>query len=187
MNLIEQYLDDYDGTFLPHDITKSHKYFKYDNITDYNTDLCFLLQNVYTNINISEPSINRIEQKKFRNNLLKIYDACVITDNNCKDELEACHIVEVNNGGTYDVQNGIILERNIHSTFDKNCWTICPDTLRIIIKSNHNGTILKYKNVKANIILTPITHMFLQLKYNIFMKKENDEMLSQNNTVLTIN
>lgn len=170
MNLIEHYLDDYKSSFLPCDIVKAHDFFKYDNSDDYITDLNFLLQNIYTHIKISETSLNRTEQTNFRSELLKKYNSCVITGNDCKDELEACHIIELNNGGTYDTQNGIILERNLHSTFDKNYWTIDPNTLLVLIKSTHNGTITKYKNVKANITITPLTHMYLTQKLELFNK-----------------
>lgn len=169
MNTLESYLDTYENTFLPFGIEQSHEYFGYTTNSEYLEDLTFLLTNIYKNIKIAELSLKRSDQNNFRSELFNIYNECVISGNKCKDELEACHILELNNGGTYDVQNGLILERNLHSTFDKNYWTIDPSTLSIVIKENHSGTISNYKNVKANIKLTPITHMYLSKKYDIFI------------------
>jgi len=169
MNALEQYLDNYEQKFLPCDIYKTYKFFSYDNRITFTTDLNFLLKNIYTDIKVSEISHIRPEQSNFRLDLFKVYDTCIISGNNCVDELEACHIIEVNNGGSYDAQNGIILERNLHSTFDKNYWTINPNDLSIIIKSSHNGSITKYKNLKPKIKITPVTHMYLQQKYELFI------------------
>lgn len=119
-------------------------------------------------INISEQKHKRLNQQEFRDIIIKKYKACVITNNQCIDELEACHIIEVKDNGSYDVNNGLLLERNLHSTFDKNYWCINPNTLEIEIKHDHNGTIIKYNKQKVNIEFNPILYNNLLVRYNLF-------------------
>jgi len=35
----------------------------------------------------------RLSQKEFKKELLKIFNKCIITNEDCIDELEACHFV----------------------------------------------------------------------------------------------
>ena len=170
MNTLEQFLDSYLGKVLNDDILHTYTYFGYTNEEIYKLHLLFLLNNVYTHIKLVDVKHKRLEQREFRQLLLEKYKTCIISKNSCLDELEACHIVEIKNNGNYSIDNGIILERNLHSTFDKNFWCINPYTLKIEIKENHKGSITKYRNVNVNIEnFNPMLHLYLTKKYEIFL------------------
>jgi len=158
-----------------------YKKFGYNDKELFKLHLDFLLKNFYKNIKINDSLCDslsmckkRLNQEEFRNLLLNKYKKCIITDNDCIDELEACHIIEYKDCGNCDVNNG--LERNIHSTFDKNLWCIKPDistyTCVIEIKNDHNGTITKYKDVKIDLPISINNELYnnLLLRYNNFLK-----------------
>jgi hypothetical protein len=65
--------------------------------------LDFLLNNLYKHIKINDLHKKRLNQEEFRNQLLNKYKKCIITNNDCIDELEACHIIEYKDGGNYDI------------------------------------------------------------------------------------
>ena len=77
----------------------------------------------------------RSEQKKFRENVVNRDGTCIIS-NFSSTECQACHIVPVEDGGTYDIDNGLLLNACLHITFDKYLWSINPDTLEIDICCN---------------------------------------------------
>lgn len=82
-------------------------------------------------------------QTTFRKELLKKFNnKCVVSEINCVDELEAAHLVPFCEDNKLDINNGLILTRNLHATFDKYHWSINPNTLLIEIKED----ILKEKN-----------------------------------------
>jgi hypothetical protein len=65
-----------------------------------------------------------------------------------KNECEVCHIVQVKDGGTYDINNRLFINSNHHKTFDKNLWCINPDNLTIDIITDYRkvvGSIIEYK------------------------------------------
>lgn len=174
---IENYLYDIlqnKENIINNDIYNDYKKFNYNNKELFVLHLDFLLNNFYKNIKIKEINISnkRLNQDEFRNLLLNKYKKCIITNNNCIDELEACHIVEFKNGGKCNVNNGFLLERNIHATFDKNVWCINPDTLLIEIKNGIKciGTISKYKNLKINLKLNNELYNNLLIRYNNFIR-----------------
>ena len=72
------------------------------------------------------------------------------------------------------VDNGILLDKSLHSSFDKNYWCIHPETLKVIINDKYNIrdrnlSCVKYENYKVNI--KPNNKMFknLQNRYEIFV------------------
>ena len=129
------------------DISIFNKYsdFDYKSKELLNIDLEFLTKNIY-NISLITQKITRLSQKEFRKELLKKYGKCLISNNTCIDELEACHLVEVKDDGDYNINNGIILEANFHKTFDRNIWCINPYTKMIEVKNGTNSSINKYMN-----------------------------------------
>jgi len=135
-------------------IFNDYKKFGYDSKELLYIDLEFLASNIY-DIVLVEPSKVRLNQQQFRSELLNKYSKCIISGNTCFDELEACHIVEVKDGGDYYLSNGIILEANLHKTFDKYLWCINPFTKMIEVKNGFNSSINKYNqiiNIDDNII-----------------------------------
>jgi len=172
---IENYLLQNKEKIINYNIYDNYKIFNYDNKELFTLHLDFLLNNFYKDIKIKEINISnkRLNQDEFRNLLLNKYKKCIITNNNCIDELEACHIIELKNGGKCNINNGFLLERNIHATFDKNIWCINPNTLLIEIKNEMKctGTISKYKNFKVNIKLNDELYNNLLIRYNNFINK----------------
>lgn len=122
-----------------------YKKFNYDDEDNYILDLDFMLNNIY-NIKFFEKNElreRRMEQTEFRQTLLEEFNnKCIVTDNDCEDELEACHIVPVSSNKNYSIDNGLLLARTIHATFDKFAWSINPDTFTI--EGMNTGTIKKY-------------------------------------------
>jgi predicted restriction endonuclease len=166
---IENYLSKCNNLIDYNLINYNYKNFNYDDKELFKLHLDFLLNNFYKHIKINNLQIKRLNQEEFRKLLLNKYKKCIITNNDCVDELEACHIIEHKDGGSCDINNGLLLERNIHSTFDKNLWCIKPDKNNCVIeiKNGHNGTITKYKDVK---IYLPELYNNLLLRYNNFLK-----------------
>lgn len=152
-------------------ILKSFAYFDYPNEFSFKIDLELLLDTVYTHIKfVDTPQQSRLSQSEFRTQLIKLYQSkCVISSNSNPDELEAAHIVEFSEGGNYDVFNGLVLEANIHKTFDKYKWTINPDTLKIEIKEGYSGSISKYEGKKINLLFNPVLYSNLKYRYEKFI------------------
>lgn len=153
-------------------IFNSWIYFGYPNDFSFKIDLELLLETIYDSvILIDVPKKLRISQNEFRTKLIQLYHSrCVISLNSNPDELEAAHIVEVANGGDYDISNGLMLEANLHKTFDKYQWTINPDTMKIETKNNISiGSIGKYVDNKINLELDPILYSNLKFRYDKFI------------------
>jgi len=143
--MLENILNNHTNNVINISVFNDYKKFNYDSKELLEIDLDFLTKNIY-DITLSEPKVARLSQKDFRKELLKKYGKCIVSDNTCYDELEACHLIEVKDDGNYDINNGIILEANLHKTFDKNIWCINPYTKMIEVKTNSNSSINKYKN-----------------------------------------
>lgn len=179
MTNILNYLEkiNYDNKILNSNIFDSYEYFYYFNLESFQIDLEFLLSTIYNEIKIQNNYGNkkRLSQNEFRTQLLNLYESkCVVSSNFNPDELEASHIVEVADGGDYELSNGLILEANLHKTFDRYQWTINPDTLEIEIKNNIicgnicNGSINKYVGKKINLDMNPFLYSNLKKRYNKF-------------------
>ena len=114
-----------------------------------------------------------MEQVEFRQQLLdRFNNRCIVMGNDCPLELEACHIIPVATNEDYSLENSLLLERNIHNTFDKYYWAINPDTFQMEILNDVNiGTIKKYQNIK--LLLCDDMKDYLREHYNIFMSKQN--------------
>ena len=155
MNLLENYLDANDNNEISSDIYTKYKEFGYKDEDMYIIDLEFLLDTIYcikiiqieSKLEISKKRMGQIE---FRKHILERFNnKCIVTDNDCIDELETCHIIPVATEEDYSIENGLLLARNIHSTFDKYLWSINPDTFMIEsinIESKNIGTIKNYNN-----------------------------------------
>ena len=59
---------------------------------------------------------------------------CAITGLGVQDVLDGAHVVDVQNGGTDDVRNGLLLTANLHRAFDASLWALHPDTLRVVTR-----------------------------------------------------
>ena len=167
---LENYLDNLNNNKITNKILSTYKYFGYDYQEIFCTDLNLLLKYVYTELKIVEEKNKRTEQHEFRSELLKLYNgSCVVSGNDCEEELEACHIVPFSEQGDSDITNGLILERNIHATFDKYYWSINPDTLEIEVNPNKKTkSINQYIGSKVNLIMNPFLYCNLKSHYEKF-------------------
>ena len=170
---IETYLDSYNNKNLSIKILSTFKYFGYINQEIFTIDLNLLLENIYTDIKLVEDKKIRLEQQQFRIDLLKLYKKCIISDNDCHDEITACHIVPFSENGETDITNGILLENNLHNTYDKYEWSINPVTMTVEIDENTKArTIRKYIGKKIDIVMNPFLYMNLQHHYDRFIEKK---------------
>lgn len=170
MELLDHYLFNLNNNYIiKSDLLKRYNEFDYEDEDDMELDLDLLLSVKYKHITPSETKEERRDQKKFRKKLLELYPECIITGNNCETELDAAHIIPHSEGGDYSINNGLILNTNIHRTYDKYLWSINPETLKIECKNNYNtGSIEKYKDKKINIKLNNVIKRNLEYHYNIF-------------------
>lgn len=60
----------------------------------------------------------RDEQEEFRMKLIELYRKCIISEDD-PAQCQACHIIPVCESKSYDVNNGILLNFNLHNMFDR--------------------------------------------------------------------
>lgn len=163
------------------------KYFV-DNVIDntiYNKNLDFdisnsVLFNTLIDINMWANDLDYLEQKterpeqgEFRKLVLNRDKNCIIDpERYIPSECDACHIIEVKDGGTYDIDNGLLINKIHHKSFDDNKWSINPETFCIdILCDNKNivGSIINYKGNKINIKTNNIMKMYLRKRWKTYL------------------
>ena len=150
MTKLEDYLDKINNKELEDSILNKYKDFDYDDEDIFHIDLEFLINNVY-NIKLVDSNLKRMGQQEFRQKVLELYGRkCIVSGNDCPAELEAAHIIPFSEQPSYNLNNSLLLERNLHSTFDKYLWSINPETFMIEVKDNC-GSIKKYEGNKLNL------------------------------------
>jgi hypothetical protein len=174
MNELTKYLENINKNdkTIPKQILNSYDYFDYYDKHIFKLDLELLMSTVFDGIKIIDINSGvRLSQSEFRYGLMDLYlSRCIVSSNSNHDELEAAHIVGIADGGDYQLSNGLILEANLHKTFDKYQWAINPDTLEIEINPKYiGGSINKYIGKKLNINICPILYSNLKIRYNKFI------------------
>jgi len=167
---------------------KIEKYFNNNEInnTTYNKNLDFNVPNSYlfntlvdinmwaNDLDFLEEHLERPKQEKFRNLVLSRDKNCIIdSERHIPDECDACHIIEVKDGGTYDVDNGLLINKNHHKSFDDNKWCINPETFCIdILCDDRNivGSIIEYKGNKINVEANNIMKLYLRKRWKKYLK-----------------
>jgi predicted restriction endonuclease len=113
----------------------------------------------------------RSEQDKFRHNIINRDKCCVISKTDY-DDCEAAHIVPFAESNNYDIDNGLLLDKTLHSSFDKHYWCIDPTTLRIVLNETKtqgkNLSCVKYQDLLINIKPNEKMLKYLQERYCIF-------------------
>lgn len=66
--------------------------------------------------------------------LHRFHGRCAITGLGVQDVLDGAHVVDVENGGTDDVRNGLLLTANLHRAFDASLWALHPESLRVVTR-----------------------------------------------------
>jgi predicted restriction endonuclease len=176
INKLEKFLDKVDNTEILklelYDYTK----FGYTEETEleFMNHVSFLLDTCY-NIRLRDNAKIRIGQKKFREEMFKKFNSkCIISGNDCEDELKACHIIPVADNESYDIDNGLLLTSTFHDTMDKYLWSINPETLKVQIHPTKNvGQIKKYNGKKINIKLNKDLESNLKIHWTNFINNQN--------------
>lgn len=173
MNKLEQFLDSKDNTEINSDIFSSCEKFGYTDDVLFRFHLTWLLENCYT-IKLIDNQRVRMGQKKFRTELFKKFNGtCIISGNDCADELVAAHIVPVADAESYDIDNGLLLTATLHNTMDKLLWAINPKTLSIeIAKGKNIGQISQYAGKKVNLQLNAELEANLMSHWEKFNKAQ---------------
>lgn len=168
---LEKYLDKLDNTTVSKSQIPDYKTFGYSEEYTFNIHLNFLLELCY-NIKFVENKKIRLKQKKFRELLfIKYNSTCIISGNDCVDELKAAHIIPVADEESYDVDNGLLLTSTLHDTYDKFLWSINPETLCIEINNDRNvGQIKNYVNKKIDLEINNDLKNNLLYHYQLFLK-----------------
>jgi hypothetical protein len=172
MQQIEKYFMNNDDVKINDDFFKQHENF---NVKNKELFKLMVNANLWANdIYYLSETKERLEQLKFRENILKRDKKCIITDI-IPIECQACHIIPISEGGCYDIENGLLINSNHHITFDKYLWSINPDTFLIDVvstDSNIVGSIALYKGKKVNIQPNNIMKMYLSKRWNIYLKNK---------------
>jgi len=156
----------------------NYKHFNYDSYEEFKIDLDFLLNNIYSDIQIInlQTKEQRLNQDTFRKEVIKKYNKCIIS-HSIDIECEACHIIPYSICKNFDVDNGLLLSSDLHKTFDKYCWSINPNSLKVEINKNIKdcGKIKNYEDTTVNIKLNNRLYNNLLYHYNLFSKDKNIE------------
>jgi hypothetical protein len=114
-------------------LSEIEKYIDKNNSNDYE-ELYKNLKNMYSN-NLSEIKFvlydkykyqhtnkelknKRDKQEEFRKKLIELDKECIISGDDA-EQCQACHIIPVCESKSYDVNNGILLNFNLHNMFDR--------------------------------------------------------------------
>jgi hypothetical protein len=154
---------------LTNEIYSEYISFGYESKDIFKIDIDFIL--LAYNIHITQNKKIRSNQDKFRDSLIKRDKSCIVSSNDF-EECDACHIIPFSESNNFDIDNGILLDKSLHSSFDKNYWCIHPITLKVILNKlkigKRNFSCVKYSNISVNIQLNEKMLKNLQKRYNIF-------------------
>ncbi len=124
-----------------------------------------------------EATSSRIRRDpKFKFHTLQRYEGkCAVTNLNIARILEAAHVVPVEEGGSDDPRNGILLSPNAHRAFDAGMWTIHPKTLEIVESEKHKefGVLknLKFENTNIKDLINKPAQEALDFRFELFKAK----------------
>ena len=137
--------------------------FGYDSIDEMETDLDFLKETLFNNLQIiyqidnsSDNNNTRFGQKSFRESLINKYGKCLISGCKSSKEIQAAHIIpHCEDRKNFLISNGLLLKSNLHTTFDSYYWSINPDSFVIEINKNIDddeiGEIKNYEGIMINL------------------------------------
>jgi hypothetical protein len=131
-------------------------------------------------LKISRPKIESAfirarRDPKFKFHTLQRYEGkCAVTNLNITRILEAAHIVPVEDGGSDDPRNGILLSPNAHRAFDAGMWTIHPKTLEIVESEKHKEfevlKNLKFEKTNIKDLINKPAQEALDFRYDLFQQ-----------------
>ena len=110
-------------------------------------------------------------QNNFRDKLIKRDKNCLITSDNY-EICEACHIIPYSELNTFNISNGLLLNRCFHKMFDKYMWSIdeynCIIFSSNIIEKEHYKHYVCYNGKKINI--QPECKKYLKIHMERFLE-----------------
>ncbi len=124
---------------------------------------------------IKKLCIQRDGQNKFRKKLILRDKKCLITCDNY-EVCEAAHIIPYSESKSFDIGNGLLLNRCLHKMFDKYLWSInsldCVEFSKQIwnLENFHNYN--RYNGVKLNI--SDDCKKYLSTHYKKFLEFNSD-------------
>lgn len=135
-------------------------------------ELIFSLLNIDVSTNIQKE--NRLNG--FRQNVIDRYHNCIITG--CKDisRCDVCHIKPFNEctfKQKYDVNNGLVLRKDLHPLFDNYKMSINPYEKTIEVLNVDDDDITKYNNKVVNIFDESLEYVKLHYEKFLIINKQN--------------
>lgn len=120
-----------------------------------NSEGAFDLRNIREARRRTVREINlRRGQPDFRKMLLEAYGwRCAVTDCDCRDGLEAAHILPYSGDDTNHVQNGILLRSDVHTLFDIGKIGVAPSSHKVIVSKSLKNTV--YGKLKGKTLRLP--------------------------------
>ena len=130
---------------------------------------CYIPINQYDII--KKLCVEREGQNKFRQELILRDKKCLISGDN-NDICEACHIIPYSETKSFDISNGLLLNRCLHKLFDNYMWSInslnCIEFSNHLLNLNDYHNYIKYNGLKINI--QEDCKKYLEFHWNKFVK-----------------
>ena len=168
-NLGTYILHKYKDQTLTRNIYSKADKFNYDSVNIFKIDVDFLLK-AY-DLHLTESKKIRTDQENFRHKLIN-RDRCCVISNTDYEDCEAAHIIPLAESNNYDIENGLLLDRTLHSSFDKHYWCINPHTMRVVLNETkikeRNLSCVKYLDHLVNIQPNEKILNNLKKRYDIF-------------------
>lgn len=98
--------------------------------------------------------VRRERQQSFRDEMLRLYGVCAMTEYDAPDALQAAHIVSYRGPSSNRPDNGLLLRADVHILFDRHLLSVDPDRYAVRISRTLSGT--KYVSLEARELHLPI-------------------------------
>lgn len=118
-------------------------------------------------------------QARFRETLISAYGVrCCISGPAIAEALEAAHICAYRGDASDHVQNGLLMRADLHKLFDKYCFGIEPETLRVRLSRSLTGN-HPYRELDGVRLVFPDARMrpskkALEVHWKTFNERENE-------------
>lgn len=132
-------------------------------------------------ISLKKETIEERERRldtKFKKEVRERYHRCVISEHS-QTQCDVIHLLsfsESNEYQKYDPNNGLLMDKSLHSLFDKYYFTINPENNQIELNLSKEDieetSINQYKNKKLDI--NPDSKIYLERHYQTFLSKLSD-------------
>lgn len=128
---------------------------------------------------VDEITAKRIERDPlFKFNALSRYHGkCVISDISVQRMLDGAHVVPVQNKGTDDARNSLLLSASLHRAYDGHLWSIEPETLNIYVKKNgYTADQMKIDRKNLKHLENPPDLQALEIRWQMFLESTKHQI-----------